>query len=75
MLNIVGLSSTTNPYIQARWSAFSEMNSDYELSHIEFGRVSKVYDWKPVEINVPYTRFILSDGPSQYQSISQLFRL
>ncbi|MFG6102886.1 glycosyltransferase family 4 protein [Leptothoe sp. EHU-05/26/07-4] len=74
-MNIVGLSSTTNPYIQARWSAFSENNSDYVLSHIEFGRVSSVYDWKPTETKVPYTREILSDGPSQYQSIPQLFKL
>lgn len=75
MLNIVGLSSTTNPYIQARWSAFSAITSDYRLSHIEFGRVSNIYDWKPVEVKVPYAREILSNGPSQYQSISQLFRL
>lgn len=74
-LKIAGLSSTTNPYIQARWSAFSECNSAYALSHIEFGRVSKVYDWKPIEVRVPYAREILSDGPSQYQSIPQLFKL
>lgn len=75
MLKVVGLSSTTNPYIQARWSAFSEVNSNYMVSHVEFGRVSNVYNWQPVNIKVPYDRVVLSDGPSQYQSILQLFKL
>lgn len=75
MLKVVGLSSTTNTYIQARWSAFFQENENYNFSHIEFGRVSKVYDWKPTEVNVPYPRIILSDRPSQYESISQLFGL
>ncbi|NJO92984.1 MAG: hypothetical protein HC831_31505, partial [Chloroflexia bacterium] len=74
-MNVVGLSSTTNPYIQARWSAFSEENPDYNVSLIEFGRISKVYAWKPVEVKVPYTRIILSDKASQYQSIQQLLEL
>ncbi|MEO0770915.1 MAG: glycosyltransferase family 4 protein [Cyanobacteria bacterium J06649_4] len=74
-MNVVGLSSTTNTYIQARWSAFFEENPEYSFSHIEFGRVSKVYDWKPTKVDVSYPRIVLSDKPSQYESIKQLFGL
>jgi len=74
-MNVVGLSSTTNTYIQARWSAFFQENPDYSFSHIEFGRVSKVYDWKPSTVDVPYHRIVLSDKPSQYESIGQLIKL
>lgn len=71
-MNIVGLSSTTNPYIQARWSAFTTEHPEYKVSLIEFGRVSTVYDWKPVEVSVPYERVVLSEGPSQYRSLRQV---
>lgn len=74
-MNVVGLTSTTNPYIQARWSAFSVENPGYNVFLIEFGKVSKVYAWKPVEVDVPYKRIVLSDKPSQYQSLTQLFLL
>ena len=74
-MNIVGLSSTTNPYIQARWSGFSIVNPDYNVSLIEFGRVSKVYAWEPVQVEVPYKRIVLSNGPSQYESPAQLLSL
>lgn len=75
MPKIVGLSSTTNTYIQARWSAFFRENPEYSFSHIEFGRVSKVYDWKPTKVDVPYPRVVLSDKPSQYESVKQLAAL
>lgn len=75
MLNIVGLTSITNPYTQARWSAFSKENPNYNVFLIEFGRVSKVYDWKPVELEVPYTRLVLSEKPSQNQTVRELLSL
>lgn len=74
-MKVVGLSSTTNPYIRARWSAFTKENPQYEVFHVEFGKVSKTYAWKPVEVDVPYARIVLSDKPSQYQSLSQLLAL
>lgn len=75
MFKIVGLSSTTNPYIQARWAAFFRENPDCSFSHVEFGKVSKTYDWKPTEVDVPYHRIVLSEKPAQYQSIGQLIAL
>ncbi|MEL7333000.1 MAG: glycosyltransferase family 4 protein [Cyanobacteria bacterium J06560_2] len=74
-MNIVGLSSTTNPYVQARWSGFTIQNPDYTVSLIEFGRVSKVYAWTPIDAAVPYERMVLSDGASQYESVGQLLAL
>ncbi len=74
-MNIVGLSSTNNPYVQARWSSFSAYKHDYDVSLIEFGRISSVYAWKPVKIEVTYKRIILSDKPSQFQSIGHLLLL
>jgi len=71
-MKVAGLSSVSNPYIRARWSAVSENCPQYNLHHIEFGKRSNTYQWEPVEVTVPYTRVILCDRPSQYQSLSQI---
>ncbi|MEL6166314.1 MAG: hypothetical protein AAFR37_22080, partial [Cyanobacteria bacterium J06628_3] len=63
-MTIGGLTSVSGPYIRARWSSFASKCSQHCVLLIEFGNVSKVYDWLPSDIKVPYYRKVLSKQPA-----------
>ena len=62
---ILGLTSVTGPYIRARWSAFSNKYPQNKVLLIEFGKFSKIYDWLPLDIEVPYQRTILFEQATE----------
>jgi 1,2-diacylglycerol 3-alpha-glucosyltransferase len=74
-MKIVGLTSSSGPYIRARWSAAAQHYSDLHVVLVEFGKVSSTYGWEPIEVEMPYERVVLSDRPSQFRSIVQLAQL
>jgi 1,2-diacylglycerol 3-alpha-glucosyltransferase len=74
-MKIVGLTSSSGPYIRARWSAVAQEYAEHEVYLVEFGKVSSTYAWQPVEVSLPYQRIVLSDRPAQFQSLSQLVHL
>jgi 1,2-diacylglycerol 3-alpha-glucosyltransferase len=73
-MKVAAITPVSGPYINARYSAFARNFSDISLSLIELGKTSTIYPWDNSNYQSPYERIILSEQPTEHQSMYCLSR-
>lgn len=69
-MKIAALTSVSGSYIVPRYSAAANRFREHDIYLLELGQTSITYPWNHPDCKTPYKRVVLSEQPSENQSVA-----